>query len=206
MGAKMAWLTAKHGYEPDDAVPLFHCLSHTAVTTQRVWCARRCLHHRCGFLLWPTKTKLPDGAPYGYDVGERTAGSHVDIVKQWMDLCRAAGIGPGLYYSLKDNFYLNSAAGGLVRHGPLLPGQVNVSQAEFEAIELAQLQELWSKYGTLAETWSAHAHDRASRPAPTSTARVAGWLAVSCGSCRFDGGWAPDMLPALKRLITRYRL
>eukprot|EP01047_Picozoa_sp_COSAG01_P044319 COSAG01_NODE_3996_length_5448_cov_24.489250_5_plen_168_part_00 len=149
----MAWLTAKHGYEPD-AVP-FHCLSGTAVTTQRVWCARCCLHHRCGFLLWPTQTKLPDGAPYGYDVGERTAGSHVDIVKQWMDLCRAAGIGPGLYYSLKDNFYLNSAAGGLVRHGPLLPGQVNVSQAEFEAIELAQLQELWSKYGTLAETWSA---------------------------------------------------
>jgi alpha-L-fucosidase len=140
MGAKMSWLTAKHG---------------------------------CGFLLWPTKTTLPDGRPYGYDVGASTAGTHVDIVKQWMDLNRAAGIGPGLYYSLKDNFYLNSAAGGLVRKGPLLPGQENVTQAEFEAIELAQLTELWSEYGTLAETW-------------------------------FDGGWAPDMLPALKLLISKY--
>jgi alpha-L-fucosidase len=60
-----------------------------------------------------------------------------------------------------------------VRKGPLLPGQENVSQSEFEAIELAQLTELWSEYGQLAETW-------------------------------FDGGWAPDMLPALKRLITKY--
>ena len=25
--------------------------------------------HGCGFLLWPTKTTLPSGAPYGYDVG-----------------------------------------------------------------------------------------------------------------------------------------
>ena len=140
MGAKMSWLTAKHG---------------------------------CGFLLWPTKTRLPDGRPYNYDVGASTAGTHVDIVKQWMDLNRAAGIGPGLYYSLKDNYYLNSAAGGLVGKGPLLPGQENVSQAEYEAIELAQLTELWSEYGTLAETW-------------------------------FDGGWAPDMLPALKRLIAKY--
>jgi alpha-L-fucosidase len=130
--------------------------------------------HGCGFLLWPTKTTLPDGRPYGYDVGAPTAGSHVDIVKQWMDLNRAAGIGPGLYYSLKDNFYLNSAAGGLVRNGTaLLPGQENVSQAEFEKLELAQLAELWSSYGSLSETW-------------------------------FDGGWAPDMLPALKDLITKY--
>ena len=56
-------------------------------------------------------------------------------------------------YSLKDNYYLNSAAGGLVRKGPLLPGQENVSQAELEALELAQLAELWSGYGSLSETW-----------------------------------------------------
>ena len=93
MGAKYAWLTAKHG---------------------------------CGFLLWPTKTKLPGGRPYGYDVGAPDAGSHVDVVKEWMQQLRRAGIGPGLYYSLKDNFYLNAAAHGLVRPGPLLPGQERV--------------------------------------------------------------------------------
>ena len=122
MGAKYAWLTAKHG---------------------------------CGFLLWPTQTKLPDGRPYGYDVGAPSAGSHIDVVKEWMEQLRAVGMGPGLYYSLKDNYYLNAAAGGLVKTGPLLPGQEKVTQAQFEALELAQLTELWSNYGELAETWFA---------------------------------------------------
>ena len=120
MGAKYAWLTAKHG---------------------------------CGFLLWPTKTKLPDGRPYGYDVSAPGAGSHVDVVKEWMQQLRSAGIGPGLYYSIKDNFYLNAAKGGLVKPGTLLPGQERISQADFEALELAQLTELWGNYGELAETW-----------------------------------------------------
>jgi hypothetical protein len=72
----------------------------------------------------------------------------------------------------QDNFFLNSAGGGLVGKGPLLPGQKKVTQAEYETLQLAQLTELWSGYGSLAETW-------------------------------FDGGWAPDMLPALKDLITK---
>ena len=29
--------------------------------------------HGCGFGLWPTKTVLPDGSPYGYDVGAPNA-------------------------------------------------------------------------------------------------------------------------------------
>ena len=32
-------------------------------------------------------------------------------------------------------------------------GQVNVSQAEFERIALAQVQELWTNYGQLGEIW-----------------------------------------------------
>jgi hypothetical protein len=47
MGARYAWLTAKHG---------------------------------CGFLLFPTKTTLPDGRPFGYDVGSPECPTHVDIV------------------------------------------------------------------------------------------------------------------------------
>ena len=27
--------------------------------------------HGCGFCLWPTKAKLPDGSQYGYDVGAK---------------------------------------------------------------------------------------------------------------------------------------
>ena len=60
----------------------------------------------------PTKTKLPDGRPYGYDVGAAECPTQVDIVAEWMKQLRAVGVGPGLYYSLKDNFYLNSEGGG----------------------------------------------------------------------------------------------
>ena len=34
-----------------------------------------------------------------------------------------------------------------------LPGQINVSQAEFEKIALGQVTELWSNYGNLSEIW-----------------------------------------------------
>ena len=36
---------------------------------------------------------------------------------------------------------------------PLLPGQANVTQAEFEALALAQVNELWTEYGDLGEIW-----------------------------------------------------
>ena len=52
--------------------------------------------HGCGFLLWPTKTTLPDGSPYGYDVGAE--GSRLkgrDVVKEFRDSMRGVGIGPG---------------------------------------------------------------------------------------------------------------
>lgn len=74
---------------------------------------------------------------------------------------------------------MNSAAGGLVRKGELLRGQVNISQAEFEAIELAQLRELWSEYGTLAETWSAHLPAAASVRVPSPLVRLARALRAS---------------------------
>lgn len=53
------------------------------------------LHHR-----WPTKTTLPGGAPYGYDVG--TAGAlGRNVVAEFRSACEVAGIKPGWYYSLK---------------------------------------------------------------------------------------------------------
>jgi|EP01047_Picozoa_sp_COSAG01_P010109 hypothetical protein len=38
-------------------------------------------------------------------------------------------------------------------NGMCFQGQVNVSQAEFERIALAQVQELWTNYGQLGEIW-----------------------------------------------------
>ena len=45
--------------------------------------------------------------------------------------------------------------GHYVENGSLLPGQVKVTQQQFEAIALAQLTELWSTFGSLTEIWCA---------------------------------------------------
>eukprot|EP00038_Savillea_parva_P024194 m.43322 g.43322 ORF g.43322 m.43322 type:complete len:467 (+) comp6390_c0_seq1:26-1426(+) len=107
--------------------------------------------HGCGFLLWPTNVTLPDGSNYGYHTfGE--GGIKVDIVREFQKAMNAAGLPHSFYYSLKDSFYLN-ANGDNVLKRPLLPGQVNVTQEQFEDISVAAVEELWSQYGNLSEVW-----------------------------------------------------
>lgn len=103
--------------------------------------------HGCGFLLWPTNVLLPSGAPYFYNVN-----STLNVVQQFAETMSAAGIAHGFYYSLTNNFYLN-VYGHQVQPGPLLPGQQNVTQAQFESIALQQLTELWTLTGSLGEIW-----------------------------------------------------
>jgi hypothetical protein len=40
-----------------------------------------------------------------------------------------------------------------VKQGALLPGQQKVTQQQFEAIALAQVTELWTRFGSLNEIW-----------------------------------------------------
>jgi alpha-L-fucosidase len=103
--------------------------------------------HGCGFLLWPTKTTLPGGTPYGFHVGPE-----LNVLQQFAAATEAAGIGHGFYYSLTNNFYLN-VFGHYVRKGALLPKQQAVTQAQFEALALEQLTELWTQFGNLTELW-----------------------------------------------------
>eukprot|EP00037_Helgoeca_nana_P011788 m.105980 g.105980 ORF g.105980 m.105980 type:complete len:89 (-) comp21053_c0_seq3:1010-1276(-) len=54
--------------------------------------------------------------------------------------CVRAHTRTSTYYSFTNNFFLN-VADHAAHHSPtVLPGQVNVTQAEFEAIALAQVQ------------------------------------------------------------------
>ena len=75
--------------------------------------------HGCGFYLWPTKVKLPDGSPYTYHVNVTAYG---DVLAQFRDATSARGIGHGFYYSLTNNRFLN-VYGHSVQPGPLQPGQ-----------------------------------------------------------------------------------
>ena len=106
--------------------------------------------HGCGFLLWPTDVRLPNGWPYGYDVAHTIGGRNV--LKEFVDAMKAEGLGYGFYYSLSNNFYLNVYHHSAHHSENILPGQHNVSQSEFEQISLKHLKELWSNYGNLTET------------------------------------------------------
>eukprot|EP00729_Bicosta_minor_P009523 gene9523-13495_t len=82
----------------------------------------------CGFTLWPSNVALPDGTRYNYTV--RESSRPIDLVEEFVTAARAAGITPGIYYIINNNYYLS------VSNGVAVP-----------------LEELWTKYGTLLELW-----------------------------------------------------
>lgn len=117
--------------------------------------------HGCGFAIWPTETKLPNGTRYPYRAS-------VDILGKFAASMAKAGIGHGFYYSFSNNFYLNKlnciqGCQPVCKHYQhvncsLLPGQADppITNAEWEAIAAAQVTELWTKYGNLTEIWCGH--------------------------------------------------
>eukprot|EP01052_Picozoa_sp_SAG31_P016447 SAG31_NODE_1091_length_9958_cov_10.108429_3_plen_379_part_00 len=100
--------------------------------------------HGCGFCTWPTTATLPDGSPYGYNVPKE-----MDVLSQYVASMEKAGIGHGFYYSLDSNFYLTAS-----RHGMTGP---HVTDAEFQAIEIHQMTELWTQFGNVSATPLFHA-------------------------------------------------
>ena len=104
--------------------------------------------HGCGHLLWPTKVQLPNGAPYTYHVRD-----DLNVLQQFVDALGAAGIGHGFYFSLTNNFYLNTFGHNTRPPATLLPGQANVTQAEYEDLSIALMTELWTQFGPLQEIW-----------------------------------------------------
>lgn len=104
--------------------------------------------HGCGFLAWETATTLPDGSPYRYHISAEQA-----TAKKFVAATAAAGIGHGFYYSLTNNFFLNVKSHNVQPPSTLLPGQANVTQAQFEDLALAQVEELWTQFGDLTEIW-----------------------------------------------------
>ena len=114
--------------------------------------------HGCGFLLWPTKVPLRNAVtrqtqPYEYAVGKTTSAIQVDVLDQFVTSMRHYGLGVGFYYSMKNNFYLNMKDHQFENTTHLLPGQVNVTHDDYEAMALDHLQELWTNYGELTEIW-----------------------------------------------------
>lgn len=156
--------------------------------------------HDSGYLLWATKVRLPNGAPYEYAVGSFTSVVHDNVLQMFRDSMARAGLGHGIYYSIGNNVYLNVNNGVVMtdhkdKHtgetlNPL-PGMATVTQSEFEAIAFAHLHELWSEYGNLTEIWfdgglmakDMHAEVRALLPQLQPDVAVYGGGTISNSSC-----------------------
>ena len=107
--------------------------------------------HGCGFLLWPTATRLPDGSEYDYCVGKRRSSIKYDLIGAFAQAMAARDISIGFYYSLTNNYFLNVAGKVAKNADGWLPGMArNVTQAEFERIAMEQLTELWTSYGNFS--------------------------------------------------------
>ncbi len=104
--------------------------------------------HHDGFCLWPTATTTHSVASSPW------RGGHGDVVRGFVDACRAEGLRPGLYLSPWDR---NSPAYG--------------DSARYNDLYCDQLTELLTRYGTITEVW----FDGANGEGPNGRKQVYDW-------------------------------
>lgn len=107
--------------------------------------------HHDGFCLWPTRTTTHSVAASPY------RGGSGDVVREFVDACRAEGLTPGLYLSPWDR---NHPAYG--------------DSEAYNNVYIAQLTELLSNYGRLSEVW----FDGANGEGPNGKRQVYDWPRV----------------------------
>lgn len=104
--------------------------------------------HHDGFCLWPTKTTTHSVASSPFRNGRG------DVVREFVDACRAEGLRVGLYLSPWDR---NHPAYG--------------DSPRYNDIYIAQLTELLTQYGEIAEVW----FDGANGEGPNGKRQVYDW-------------------------------
>jgi hypothetical protein len=101
----------------------------------------------CGFLSWARTSVL------GYNFSTAYSPTPVDAVAAFVAAARARRAPVGMYYSLTNNARTNTCAGQILPN----PGanQIAVTPAQYDALVVAHLTELWGDYGQLDEIWCA---------------------------------------------------
>ena len=110
----------------------------------------------CGFLLWPTDVRHAGGPNKGktYDQTVRESGyAGGDLIAQFVASCRKYGIRPAMYYIAATNAYCSVQHGAVAPTGNSSAGGACGNQSDYEKLVLAQLAELWTRYGSFAELW-----------------------------------------------------
>lgn len=108
--------------------------------------------HNCGFTTWPSavtfETRDNTTSPYNYSVAYSPV-KGTDVVQLFSDSAVKYGIGHGFYYSTIVNNFLN-VQDSLV-NATWSSGEIRISNETYDEIVIAQLTELWTKYGQLTE-------------------------------------------------------
>ena len=103
--------------------------------------------HGCGFTAWRSNVSL-----YGYAYGVQASSyPNIDVAALLVASAKKRGIGYGFYYSVVSNAYAN-VNNGVVQPGAG-PGQIVLTQPQYEEIIMAHLTELYTSFGPLAEVW-----------------------------------------------------
>jgi len=103
--------------------------------------------HGCGFTAWRSNVSL-----YGYAYGVQASPyPDVDVAARLVESAKKRGIGYGFYYSVVSNAYAN-VNNGQVQPGAG-PGQLALSQQQYEEVIIAHLTELYTGFGALTEVW-----------------------------------------------------
>eukprot|EP00755_Sulcionema_specki_P028936 Sspe_Gene.91007::Locus_62490_Transcript_1_2_Confidence_0.667_Length_1554::g.91007::m.91007 len=103
----------------------------------------------CGFLMWNTSTRLPDGTMYNYTVRESQLAGH-DVLREYMEAMRGGGVRPGLYFQLAYDYWLGWQHGKMAPNGE---GAPKLTPSQFFAVSQSLLGEVWGGYGDYTELW-----------------------------------------------------
>jgi alpha-L-fucosidase len=96
--------------------------------------------HAAGHCLWPTKHT-------DYSVANST--DKTDVVEKFVSACRDKGVLPGLYYCSWDN---HNRFGSQTASDPS-GWNAMFTTSRYQTFQTAQLTELLTQYGPIAETW-----------------------------------------------------
>ncbi|QYY36601.1 alpha-L-fucosidase [Ruficoccus sp. ZRK36] len=159
--------------------------------------------HVSGHCLWPT-------AQTDYHVG--TSGNPTDVVEAFVKACEKRGILPGLYYCSWDNHnrfgsLTESDCTKIEREQPFKvgtqPKQPYTTRA-YEEFQSAQLEELLTRYGQIAQVWIDIPHALTADYRQRLYQQIVGWQpetvimmnnGIGNGSeLKLHGAWPTDLI------------
>jgi hypothetical protein len=106
----------------------------------------------CGYALWPSRARFPDGTRYNYSVWKSPRLGTSDIMRDYVLEMRAGGIGTGVYFQLYYDYWAGFLHGKMQPNGP---GAPKLTAQQYFDLAIKQLEEVWGDYGNHTELWYA---------------------------------------------------